>query len=103
MALTVSKIDLRPEGESLPGAIRESSTDHEQFMEAVASRRVFRFQVAEKDLKTAVSAVRKAADVQGMGVRVITAVRDGKAGIQAQGKDRRKYTPRKPREQAAAK
>jgi hypothetical protein len=103
MALTVSKIDVLSEDVTLPGAVRESSTDHIQFMEAVKSRRVFRFQVPEKDLKTAKAAVRKAAEVQGMGVRVMSAVKGNTAGIQAQGKDRRKYTPRKPKSTTAAK
>ena len=96
MALQISKIETRPDNENLPGAVRKSSDDWKQFVDAVKSRRVFRFQVAKADEAAAKSAVRRAAAELNMGVRIISGVRGDVAGIQAQGKDRRNYKPRAP-------
>jgi hypothetical protein len=82
----------------LPGAIRSTSNDHLQFMDPVRTQRVFRFVVRKDDVTKAVSAVRRAADEVGLGVRVIKSDPDGNGRVQisAQGKPRRAYKPRAP-------
>jgi hypothetical protein len=82
----------------LPGSVRASSNDHLQFIDPVKTRRVFRFVVKADDVAKAKSAVRRAAEVAKMGVRVMDSKPDGNGRVQisAQGKDRREYKPRAP-------
>lgn len=99
MALTIGGLQVSEKtDEKLPGAIRDTSTDHLQFVDPIKTKRVFRFVVKAEDANKAVSAVRRAAEVSGLGVRVIKSDPDGNGRVQvsAQGKDRRAYKERKP-------